>query len=1641
MSGSASPDRGDDGKVFRSALAALHSDKHDNVSTAAAEGDHNDDMSSSEASGFFESESQHDGTPKSSSRDHSEKSESVARVHSDTHSGYAPGSSVDGGGSAHGNHTPNSSVFNPAASFDILPPHPEIANVPVPDAVVISNSPASHNPVVPRLPSINITDPPVEHTTHLSLMVKANVTPTGSPIQGVAAAKLSSSSNFSSSTPTQPPGAVPPRTASPVPGSPHNDPTPKISSQDTQPQLHPASGGSHAPGPALPAGHPPPVEGQEYTCPFMMIQALMDAQDAAEGASPAPGVAAISAEPPKVPSNAFSTRASTSSTRKEDKDKDKKEKKKDRKERRDKGGLELRRKHSSGKHKHSSSPQKLTEEEEARNALAQLACPMTGFRTKRTTDGRLSESSGGSSLSGSVAGGSAVSGSRRSARSATSSKHSKGHSSHPSHSKGSHMNSRHTSKHLEHIAPSARTGGNLSGQSSQNTGRVSINHRVRRVQRLGQFSIYEASRYEPLLRKSWEQLQEINNRQELGLKFYEMFFKDNPALHSMFTRSVTVMGEKFADILADIVTAVEDVTAMKNKLKALAPMHLKVGVKIEHSVRMGKALFATFEEILGEGWTSEIRAAWEWLWSWLSQLLHQSLEDARNEATVVTYSWDLAMDRNSEEEMGELLFDTLFELAPNLKPVYTKPRQILSCKFVEMMLTLVSFHGDSLVMEEQINLLGFRHIKYGAKKQHVRVMGDVLIETMARAVGEDWTMDMAEAWNELWLHSCGLMMNVIDDASTHGARVQELWQRVRIKSTEMKFGSTLRKLLLSGTEWVSSLSHGILETTSPMGKSQVQAGVGHLDSELLPMAAAVDASKVKGKKKKQSEAEQEGFQSLFRDDDPAQGGNSTESDAIGRHFWVMLTELLELLWEPEKQHERLIVTTTMLFQWGIRTHHLATIGDALFQTMSKFLGSIITPEDCDAWAWWWKITSKGIAKTLAVCEQNHAQKIRSTWELCKTLKKPEELGELWFKELARIAPHVTVLFRRPKKIQASQFMSIVDMLVSFIETPTIFFEGFKTLTIRHIKYGVKGEYAKAFGKSVLNAIDKTLEEKYDEEVAQAWQMLWVRASSCVSRALNVGTNPIIVSLVQGDLDKLCNAMDCASRGERFEWLTTVDVNGEILSPLYWSLRDGNFATAGFIINDLLMIRADRESYYYGREVLFSKHPDVVDHLCRDSPHLLFQLFDGLMWHSKDVENGMIRVNYYIRELIGEPNKEANVWKQALCTLTDAEDPLYFAHPVVRKILEVKWTQFGLKCFLVMQSFYLFLLTLFMIGNIEFQHDCRFEGIRFFLGGVSLLCALAQTYVAFKHWSMGWTTTLQVKFTPLKVQLPRYLSEPWNMCRFVATWLLSIVSFVETCHSAFPAPEDAYLTLSGVPYSSFQYAGMSMNAFVGVLLWIQLLQALALSENLSSVTFKLGALFEDVLRNLVLVAFLTLGFAAALTCLDEEHFDTFGESTTVLVRVILNVDPPSLLNISAFGLFFLCLFSIVVIIGMLNILIAMLWSSYGHNRNNMTGFATLRRARICIHMEALLPHSLRCKLFDGMEFDKPVPFNIGDSGPCGGLQVLEPAKIRNRPHYKPDRVLRFTGEANHTDPWPTLAQSYDGEYQAAPQDQTLYNGVE
>ena len=75
-------------------------------------------------------------------------------------------------------------------------------------------------------------------------------------------------------------------------------------------------------------------------------------------------------------------------------------------------------------------------------------------------------------------------------------------------------------------------------------------------------------------------------------------------------------------------------------------------------------------------------------------------------------------------------------------------------------------------------------------------------------------------------------------------------------------------------------------------------------------------------------------------------------------------------------------------------------------------------------------------------------------------------------------------------------------------------------------------------------------------------------------------------------------------------LCQIDIEKSMVSPLFWALHDSKHDLVDFILNELLTIRADLHGYYYGREMLFKYHPDLVGILGRNGQPLLVTLLDG-----------------------------------------------------------------------------------------------------------------------------------------------------------------------------------------------------------------------------------------------------------------------------------------------------------------------------------------------------------------------------------------------------------------------------------------------
>jgi hypothetical protein len=373
------------------------------------------------------------------------------------------------------------------------------------------------------------------------------------------------------------------------------------------------------------------------------------------------------------------------------------------------------------------------------------------------------------------------------------------------------------------------------------------------------------------------------------------------------------------------------------------------------------------------------------------------------------------------------------------------------------------------------------------------------------------------------------------------------------------------------------------------------------------------------------------------------------------------------------------------------------------------------------------------------------------------------------------------------------------------------------------------------------------------------------------------------------------------------------------------MRDGKFSLAEFMIRDLLAIRADRESYYYGREHLWETHPDIINVLCADCPMLVEDLQDGLLWHSQHVQDGKVRANYYIKELYSDPSETKDAWKSPLAVMCLHGQPGMFMHPVANKLLELKWGGFGKTLFLRVQFFFLIILALFTQGFLVNEGECNNSVVatRLASGALAALAWCFMTYwIIFQYWA-GQTTAIGSGI--LKLSIPRLLFNPWNVARYTAMMCLIVISFYVVCVlppsgtlwwdgivQAVGMRSDATVnttsTRGALHYSTvvtdpgvnlvgnstivkigthrlYDTVGvdsrtprrvdagthqvdlmMVLTAITALLMWGQLVQMLVVSTRLAALTYTIGQLFGDVVRFLILMGIILVSFAAAMTAL-------------------------------------------------------------------------------------------------------------------------------------------------------------------------------
>ncbi len=95
---------------------------------------------------------------------------------------------------------------------------------------------------------------------------------------------------------------------------------------------------------------------------------------------------------------------------------------------------------------------------------------------------------------------------------------------------------------------------------------------------------------------------------------------------------------------------------------------------------------------------------------------------------------------------AQLFYDRLFEIAPEVRPLFTGDMKEQGRKLMTMLATAVASLDKIDKIVPAVQELGRRHASYGVREEHYGKVGEALLWTLERGLGNDFTPDTRDAW-------------------------------------------------------------------------------------------------------------------------------------------------------------------------------------------------------------------------------------------------------------------------------------------------------------------------------------------------------------------------------------------------------------------------------------------------------------------------------------------------------------------------------------------------------------------------------------------------------------------------------------------------------------------------------------------------------------------------------------------------------------------------------------------------------------------------------------------------------------------------------------------------------------------------------
>ena len=126
--------------------------------------------------------------------------------------------------------------------------------------------------------------------------------------------------------------------------------------------------------------------------------------------------------------------------------------------------------------------------------------------------------------------------------------------------------------------------------------------------------------------------------------------------------------------------------------------------------------------------------------------------------------------------------------------------------------------------------------------------------------------------------------------------------------------------------------------------------------------------------------------------------------------------------------------------------------------------------------------------------------VRSSWAQVAAMD-PEIVGSIFYNCLFETAPGIRTMFHRPIPEQSRKLLTILDHIIEKLDAMDEIVENIVKLARRHDEYGVKPEHFVNVGEALLWTLEKSLGNKWNKELKEAWTLCYVRLSAAMMSAV------------------------------------------------------------------------------------------------------------------------------------------------------------------------------------------------------------------------------------------------------------------------------------------------------------------------------------------------------------------------------------------------------------------------------------------------------------------------------------------------------------------------------------------------------------